>query len=107
MRMTQFAGLSPRATSFLEKHGKKVISRSCEACGHPVDYALKRSTWGKTHGMFQEEIPLYEYVLENGETLREIVQAEPWSSGPVIFTCLENEMKKLLFKWPKKDVDNC
>ena len=59
-----------------------------------------------THGMFDEEIPLRRWVMPDNRTtgkgemerrgddgqlqpcIREVVQAVPWSSGPMIFTCL-------------------
>jgi len=35
----------------------------------------------------------------------EVVQAEPWSSGPVIFTCLEVDGERI-GEWPQKEIDN-
>jgi len=107
MRMTQFVGLRPEATEFLDKNAEQQIAETCPHCHQPTRHKPSREVYTKTDGMFGEEIPLHEYALRNGETWREIVQAEPWSSGPVIFLCLEDEMKKLHFKWPKKDIDNC
>jgi hypothetical protein len=63
-----------------------------------------------TFGMFDEDIPLrrwempedYKYNRE-GECIREVVQATPWSSGPMIFTCLEfdfgNGGKVIFCQW--------
>ena len=107
MRMTQFVGLTEKASDYLEKNGVKDVSSKCPHCGGATGYRIRRVQYGKTFGMFEEEIPLWEYELSNGESWREIVQAAPWSSGPVIFLCLEDEMKKQHFKWPQKDIDNC
>jgi len=62
-------------------------------------------------GMF-EEIPLrkwkipeqFKYSQERPNAcLREVVQASPWSSGPMIFTCLEadfgNGAKSKFLEW--------
>lgn len=46
-----------------------------------------------TYGMFDEKIRLrkWQYVNKHGHivTINEVVQCELWSSGPMIFTCLE------------------
>jgi len=59
-----------------------------------------------TFGMFDETIPLGKWdVMIKGEkvTCREILQANPWSSGPMLFTCLEleseNGFKAQIKKW--------
>jgi hypothetical protein len=45
-----------------------------------------------TTGMFDERIPLGKWRLGTTEVcVLEKVQAEPWSSGPVIFTALKLE----------------
>ena len=71
-RSTQFIGLPTRATEFIE---------SLEE--------LESDT--QTFGMFGETIPLRRWKYGDRDTpcIREIVQATPWSSGPMIFTCLE------------------
>ena len=107
MRMTQFVGLSEKAEKFLEDKAVKVPANKCPHCGGITQYRIDRKEYDKTFGMFEEEIPLHEYELTNGEMWREVVQAAPWSSGPVIFLCLEDEMKTQHFKWPQKDIDNC
>ena len=37
------------------------------------------------------------------ETYYEAVQAEPWSSGPMIFTCLENQDGKRYGEWKRQE----
>ena len=41
------------------------------------------------HGMFGEDIELGRWRDADGNAYREVVQADPWSSGPCIFTCLD------------------
>jgi hypothetical protein len=78
MRSTQFVGLTKVAEDFVKDLEQLESDHS-------------------TSGMFEEEIPLRKWVLHpkikswgrEGECIREVVQTVPWSSGPMIFTCLE------------------
>lgn len=42
-------------------------------------------------GMFDEEIALSKYTMPDGKVYFERVQCDPWSSGPNIFTALQDE----------------
>lgn len=69
-RSTQYIGLTKKAEEMSDRWKR-----------------VKNSTnWAG--GMFGEEVPLNEWHREDGSLVREIVQASPWSSGPMIFTCL-------------------
>jgi hypothetical protein len=78
MRTTQFIGLTAAGEAFVKDLRQL-----------PSDTV--------TSGMFEEEIPLRRWEIHpllanedrRGQCIREIVQMEPWSSGPMIFTCLE------------------
>lgn len=89
-RTTQYIGLSSRAWEFLNNHNYKIL---CE--------------YHMTEGMFDEPIKggIYECTLQREGmyscpdnrymedyivTCIEVVQAMPWSSGPMIFTCLKD-----------------
>jgi len=89
-RFTQYIGLSPRAWEYLKDNNYKEIYR-----------------YEMTEGIAQESVmgSLYEctiqlpgrYSCEVNEYMEdvkvlyiEVVQAEPWSSGPMIFTFLKN-----------------
>jgi hypothetical protein len=52
-----------------------------------------------TLGMFDEEVPLSMWMHSDGSIYKEIEQCSPWSSGPMIFTCLEDEDGNKLFQW--------
>lgn len=93
MRTTQFIGLTKLASDFV-KNLKEL----------PTDKS--------THGMFDEEIVLRKWEINekykndrDGECIREVVQEVPWSSGPMIFTCLEfdfgNEATEQFCQWIK------
>lgn len=78
MRETQYIGLTKRAQDYVEGLNKLDSDQSIS-------------------GMFDEEIPLkrwdvpQDYKSEHHpkRCIREVVQATPWSSGMMIFTCLE------------------
>lgn len=98
MRTTQWIGLSPRARNFIDGHNvmcREVTVRSWPdgrlEVTEPVQVSVsrvKKEQWGCTYGMFDEEIPLHKYTFPDGSVLYEVVFAEPWSSGPCIFTTL-------------------
>jgi len=69
-RSTQFIGLTDDARAFVG--GLEAIGRYVGA-----------------HGMFGEDIELGQWRDADGNRYREVVQADPWSSGPCIFTCVE------------------
>lgn len=71
------------------------MSRSTQEIGLTAEAKKMTEQWGRvknsknwTGGMFGEEVWLGEWRREDGSFVREIVQADPWSSGPMIFTCL-------------------
>jgi hypothetical protein len=42
---------------------------------------------------------------ETKETYREVIQDEPWSSGPITYTCLQRVSdSKLMYQWSKKEM---
>lgn len=80
-RSTQYIGLTDKAREFVKCLAPVKDSVSC------------------TLGMFEEEVLLGEWEYESG-FICEVVQAEPWWGGPMIFTTLvfceekaENEME--------------
>lgn len=98
MRETQWIGLSPRARDFLSE--QDVVCNEVTVRSWPdgrlevteprkvLVSRIKKEQWGHTYGMFDEEIPLHKYTFPDGRVLFEVVLAEPWSSGPCIFTTL-------------------
>lgn len=108
MRMTQVMGLTEKAKKFIEKNVGKVPLIVCPKCQHVVSEKLDGSVWKdeKSLGMFDDGPKLYSYYLKNGLTIKEVVQATTYSSGPVIFLCLEDSFGKQLFKWSKKEIEN-
>lgn len=108
MRMTQFVGLTQAACKWLDIACKKEPAVVCNSCGAVVREKLKSTVYSKTYGMFEEEIPLHQYETLGGSIVREVVQAIPWSSGPVIFLCLEfPQSRDRICEHPQCDIDNC
>jgi hypothetical protein len=70
MRTTQYIGLNALALEFVATLEKLDIKHF-------------------TTGMFEEEVPLGVWKDTDGTIYKEVVQIEPWSSGPMIFTCVE------------------
>ncbi len=94
-RSTQFIGLTGRAEALLDH----VFGKT---------WPTERSVF--VDGMFGEQdgFWLRRWVVPKGPLnecgdkvyLREVVQADPWSSGPMFFTCLELVLEdKVLLGW--------
>ena len=93
--------------------GEKEMSRSTQLIG--LTDAAKRfvkdlkelESDSSASGMFHEKIPLRKWKAPKGGVVREYVQESPWSSGPMLFLCLDldrqNESGKhlpnLMFEW--------
>ena len=92
-RSTQYIGLTRSAMNFLADYQKVKDGTNC------------------TYGMYDDKVPLGEWVSSNTDTkfayLREVLQDSPWSSGPMLFTCLfgyfhndpKHEQPTQIFQW--------
>lgn len=73
-RTTQYIGLTRQAMNYVS------------------DYQKVKLSLNGTRGMFDEDVPLGEWMDKSGDRkfwkIKEIVQFTPWSSGMMIFTCL-------------------
>lgn len=107
MRMTQFVGLSDRAKKYIEDNCKKDLIEVYKNEVLDKSYFMPVKEPGhKIFGMFEEEIQLFSYTFKDGSIIVEVEQASPWASGPVIFTCLEDEAGKRIGEWTNKEIDN-
>jgi len=91
-RSTQFIGLTKEAERYIS--GLKELESDSFANGLIEKIPLKR--W-----IISED---FECCKDRPSAcLREVVQAAPWSSGPMIFTCLEadfgNKCKAKFLQW--------
>jgi len=92
MRMTQYIGLHKEARKFLEN--ARVVAEYVGTYGlgyEPIKYKLYEKT---SDGLF----PITAFA--------EVTQCEPWSSGPVIFTCLISVTTgEKMFEWTKEEIE--
>lgn len=85
-RSTQFVGLPEEAHEYVRYLRRYPIKRSC-------------------FGMFGESISLGSWIDKDGSVLQEVVQAEPWSSGPVIFTQLMKNHHRFI-SWTEEQIQS-
>ena len=91
MRTTQFIGLSSKAKNFLSENAEHDMFKLTKNLDEVVrTWSEPKRVEGKfsTEGMFEEKIQLKSFVLKDGRIVHENVQAEIWSSGPMIYTHL-------------------
>jgi len=104
-RFTQYIGLSPRACKFLENHNYKEIYSYKMTEGiaqEPVMGKIYECTI-QVEGRYS--LPGNEYTEDVKVLYIEIVQAEPWSSGPMIFTYLKNIITgKIIGAWTDEEI---
>ena len=106
MRMTQYIGLPHGADDFLLDNVAKKDASLCPHCGKPTTAVPDQWTHGHAAGMFDDkEIALQAYRLRDGRVVREIEQASPWSSGPMVFTMLVAEDGTTLFEWKDSEIE--
>ena len=81
-RTTQYVGLTQDALNYVQKHslGEEDVVITAGITLEPV--------YGKIYHLPPHKGP------NKGLYLREVVQASPWSSGPMIFTCLHAVLVK-------------
>lgn len=93
-RSTSYIGLTKEAKDFLHKNAKtqtKIFNNGYGECTivEPVAIPI-----GKC-GMF-DECPVNKYELKDNTWAQEFIQAEPWSSGPIVFIGLKTTTKEFL-----------
>jgi len=104
----QFIGLQKKAQDWL-KVNAEIIPKLCPHCkGELPDFNPNFIVVeSKFVDCFSGDgVTLNTYLLKNGEKIKEIIQASPWSSGPMIFLCLEKENGKRMFKWSQKQIND-
>ena len=106
MRCTQIMGLSPRALAFLEEYAMRIPKKQCPTCGHVTGGEMAKSIYASAvdKGMYDDGPDLHQYQMKDGGILQEIVQAVIWSSGPMIFLCLQDKDGNKRFQWSEKEL---
>lgn len=112
IRCDQWIGLSNEARAWLKDNVNWVQTNQlwCPHCGKEVrcDTVMEAIASPKrvVYGMFDDEYRLGTWRLKSGKVVKEVLQAEPWSSGPCFFTCLELEDGTRIGKWSQYEIDN-
>ena len=107
IRMTQDMGLHETADDFLQKNCSTTPIVECPLCKNRTGggRVAERYESAEHLGMFDDGPNLYEYTLKDGSKVKEVVQACPWSSGPMIYLCLEDEHGNKMFPWPEEEIE--
>jgi hypothetical protein len=106
MRMYQEIGLKPEAQEFLDDYCAVEPASRCPHCNEILTYKRKIISSVHRDSFYEDGPTLNVYLLKDGTTIKEIVQTEPWSSGPICFLCLQREDGEKLFKWTDLEVDS-
>ncbi|MDP3726339.1 MAG: hypothetical protein Q8R36_04045 [bacterium] len=119
IRMDQFPGLNKWASGFVKGEPVFVCTEEVTRvypggrremlAPRPVHESSirKEQSLSSYSGMFGDKYPLHDYIFPDGRVYSERVQAEPWSSGPVIFLALQDEDGNWVRKslWAKKAIE--
>lgn len=98
MRADQLIGLPQAAVDFLSQN--EYVDPPCSCCRRPFPPKLVEIGQYEGFGKY----PLYRHNLKDGRTADEFVQAEPWSSGPMIFLALRLSDGTSI-EWPDAEID--
>jgi len=105
IREHQYIGLTEEAKLWLEEHVKKIPCVVCPKCGEVIAEKMSSKKCGTGLGMFEEdEFNLLEYDLKSETgTIKEVIQCQPWRSGPMTFLCLELGGINI-FQWSEEEI---
>ena len=113
MRMAQIYGLTDEAEKFISENVEMIPEYNCE-CGCGKTYGSKRNckVYETINDVgFGTKLDLCEWVLKNGEHVREVMNHyTPWSSGrPYIFSDLVKyngyHNGEPLFTWTESEIN--
>lgn len=111
MRCDQYIGLTSEGEKFVEENALQLgVKKITE------EYTSGEVKILSTIPIYEKKVydehegfgfhPLYEYTAKDGSVFREAVQANPWSSGPVIFVALKDENGEWIEEtlWNENDI---
>jgi hypothetical protein len=104
MRMYQEIGLKPEARTFLDENARMVPGARCPNCSHILSMVMDDEIYEHQDSFYDDGPSLRKINLKDGRVALEVVQAEPWSSGPCAFFCLEIDGKRY-FEWTDEEID--
>jgi len=85
----QEIGLTAEAHTFLTANAIDEPASVCPKCGHVISRRLKAFVYDECEIENYEGPTLREFSLKDGRIAKEVVQTVRWSSGPMVFMCLE------------------
>ncbi len=105
IRCYQEIGLKPEARKFLHENCKMLPNLVCPDCGKVISMKMDCEVYEQREDFYENGPNLKKYALKDGTVAFEVVQAEPWSSGPVAFFYLEIDGKKM-FTWSESEISD-
>lgn len=100
----QEIGLTQDAKDFLAENCEKIPKTVCPKCGEVVTTREHAEVYEQRDSFYGDGPWLQNYYLKDGTTVKEVVQCEPWSSGPCAFFCLEKEDGTKMFLWSVEEI---
>ena len=104
MRCYQEVGLKESATKWLNKNAEFIVTRKCPKCDCGQDREMHITKIEHIDSFYGDGPCLRTIRLLSGQLVKEVVQAEPWSSGPVAFFCLEIDGTRM-FEWTDEEIE--
>jgi DNA-directed RNA polymerase subunit RPC12/RpoP len=89
MRCHQYIGLTEEAKKWLDENVQKIPDSQCPECGHVISTKMNSIVYSNEDQFYGDCLPLHRYKLTDGRFVAEVLQVQPWSSGPMSFLCLE------------------
>jgi hypothetical protein len=105
MRCYQHVGLTSEAEAFLSENVATEPNLICPHCSEVITTKKVVISSEEYDAFYGDGPTLPTYRLKNGEAIKEVVQAMPWSSGPMGFLCLENSKGEEMFQWTEKEIE--
>ena len=96
-------GLKNEAHAWLEKNVNKIPGTECPTCKTIITWKQEVIDIEHEDSFYGDGPDLSTYKCKDGRLVKEINQAEPWSSGPVCFKCLEIGGKRM-FEWTEEEI---
>jgi len=105
MRCHQYIGLTKEAEAFLLANVERIVDLTCPKCGEVISTKLNILKIESEDAFYGDGPTLSTYKLKDGRIAQEVVQVQPWSSGPMSFICLEIEGKRC-YEWKEEQHDS-
>jgi len=103
-RSYQEVGLKEEACDWLDENVKRSGEHTCPCCGMHYLGKYDIVSIEEKDSFYGMGPRLRTMRLKNDRLVKEVVQAEPWSSGPVAFFCLKLEDGTRMFEWTEEEI---